>query len=253
MKRVLALKQKVGELKPITFSDDEGCEGENTAASDVASDGESCSKDSRSRRGSGGRKRSRSSSEESAEDSGASSSSTSSKGWRSDASMERSAKEAKDNRGVGFEGSQDGSPPPRRRRRFSRVSSSSSSEEDSSQMEEGAKKDGDSLESQSAERSRMVDELFKYDEGQSSSSPQNDDVDDDELEEDDEKGDSAKGDLGEDVVVAVANKNEAMFEKDDAKDAAGFEVDLTASHGGDGRPSLANHPDVSRPEFSNES
>ena len=80
MKRVLALKQKVGELKPITFSDDEGSEGENTAARDVASDGESCSKDSRSRRGSGGRKRSRSSSEESAEDSGASSSSTSSKG-----------------------------------------------------------------------------------------------------------------------------------------------------------------------------
>ena len=247
MKRVLALKQKVGELKPITFSDDEGSEGENTAARDVASDGESCSKDSRSRRGSGGRKRSRSSSEESAEDSGASSSSTSSKGWCSDASIERSAKEAKDNRGVGFEGSQDGSPPPRRRPRFSRVSSSSSSEEDSSQMEEGAKEDGDSLESQSAERSRMVDELFKYDEGQSSSSPQNDDVDGDE-EEDDEKGD-----LGEDAVVAVANKNEAMIEKDDAKDAAGFEVDLTASHGGDGRPSLANHPDVSRPEFSNES
>jgi hypothetical protein len=201
LKRVLALNQKVGNLKPMQFSDDEGSGGENTAADDDANDRESRAKDSRSRLGSRGQKRSRSSSEEIAEESEASSSSATSNEWRSDASEERLANEAKQNRGAGFEGSEDGSPTPRGRRGFRKVSSSSSDHDEDSgkDVDEGARDDNDESESE-AERQRMMTELF--------------------------------GDDSDDVA-------EAEDEVEASK----------ASRGGDGQPSLGQHPNVSDREF----
>jgi hypothetical protein len=159
---VLALKQKVGKLKPMQFSDDDASGGENTAADGDANDRESRAKDSRCRRGSRGQKRSRSSSEELiAEESEASSSSATSKEWRSDASEERLANEAKQNRGAGFEGSEDGSPRPRGRRGFRKVSSSSSDHDEDSgkDADEGARDDNDLSESE-VKRQMMMKELF---------------------------------------------------------------------------------------------
>ena len=104
-----------------------------------------------------------------------------------------------------------------------------------------------------------VDEMFA-EEPETSSSPQKLGDDADDQEEENGKGEDK---LEKDDVVAVSNEKPDMTQNVNnaassiqnamgAPAGAGDEGGLKAKHRVDARPSLANHPDVSRPEFSNE-
>ena len=213
MKRTLGLKKKIGEIKVVDFSedDDDKEEGGNDgdAAGEARKEGESLEKDSRLRRGSIRQKRTPHSSEESAEDSAQSSSdekSESSSRWHSDSSEEKRSAIAK--RGAGFCSGDDGSPRPRRRRRFGQTSDSSDGDKTNEVDDITRQGDSPAL----SKRATLIEKMFE--DPTSSSTPENNNLDDDNSREDD----------GQDV-------------EGDREDA---------------RPTLACHPDVSRREYFND-